>query len=47
MTGAGLLVVDTERGQASIDPDSYYLVVAPRGSSQQLQLMDGTQVGRE
>jgi hypothetical protein len=38
-------VVDTEGGQGSIDSDSYYLVAAPPGSSQALQIMDGTQVG--
>ena len=37
-------MVDTEGGTSSIDPDAYYVVAAPPGSGQQLQLMDGTQV---
>lgn len=36
-------MVDTE-GSSSIDPDTFYVVAAPPGSSQQLQLMDGTQL---
>lgn len=44
MTGVGLLVVDTERGLDSIDPDTFYIVAAPPGSEQQLQLMDGIQI---
>lgn len=44
MRGVGLLVVDTEGVNGSIDPDAYYVVAAPPGSSQQLLLMDGTQL---
>jgi hypothetical protein len=44
LTGVGLLVVDTECNTNSIDPDAYYIVAAPPGSGQQLQLLDGTQL---
>lgn len=58
LTGVGLLVVDTEGAgsssgsgsgsSSSIDGDSFYLVAAPAGSPQQLQLVDGAHLaGRE